>query len=275
MAVAVRNSTSAYSYDGINWYTNRIPSSANHIIWCSSINVFIIGCPYANFLYSADGINWKVLAPPNSNNWWRIKWIEELSMLITVSNGGATQRIAYLIVPGLNNNSSNIFSHKSQLFMNKLTGRLGIGTETPNYQLELSTDSAGKPSSNTWTVASDIRLKENIENANLSICYNIIKNLKLKKYTWNDNIFNQYQIKDRTKLGWIADEVEIIFPKAVDIKNAYNLNDCKVLNIDQIINAMYGCTQKIIDDYDLIENDIVNINNSFNEIETFINELEL
>jgi hypothetical protein len=275
MAIAVKDSVSTYSYDGINWYTNRMPISSNNIIWCSSINVFITISPYTNLLYSIDGITWNIITAPSSDNWTRIKWVEELSIIMAVSTGGNAQRIAYLTIPGLNNNRSNLFSHKSQLFMDKLNGRLGIGTSVPNYQLELSTDSAGKPSTNTWTVASDIRLKENIENADLSICYNIIKNLKLKKYIWKDNIFNQYQIKDRSKLGWIADEVEIIFPKAVDIKNAYNLNNCKVLNIDQIINAMYGCTQKIIDDYDLIESDIVNINNSLNDIETFINELEL
>lgn len=275
MAIAVKNSISAYSYDGINWYTNRIPNNANHIIWCSSINVFITISITSNLLYSTNGIDWKIIPPPNSNNWVRVKWIEELSMLIIINNASTPDRVAYLIISGLNNNKSNIFSHKSHLFMNKLNGRLGIGAEIPNYQLELSTDSAGKQSTNTWSIASDIRLKENIENADLLICYNIIKNLKLKKYTWKDDIFNQYQIKDRTKLGWIADEVETIFPKAVDIKNSNNLNDCKILNIDQIINAMYGCTQKIIDDYDFIENDIISINNSFNNIEIFINELQL
>jgi hypothetical protein len=38
-------------------------------------------------------------------------------------------------------------------------GRLGLGTTTPAYQLELSTDSAAKPSTNTWTIVSDSRIK--------------------------------------------------------------------------------------------------------------------
>ncbi|KKS54274.1 MAG: hypothetical protein UV61_C0002G0017 [Candidatus Gottesmanbacteria bacterium GW2011_GWB1_43_11] len=41
-------------------------------------------------------------------------------------------------------------------------GKVGLGDATPSYQLELSTDSAGKPTSNTWTIVSDQRLKENI-----------------------------------------------------------------------------------------------------------------
>lgn len=39
------------------------------------------------------------------------------------------------------------------------TGYLGLGTSGPSYQLQLSTDSAAKPSTNTWTIASDARLK--------------------------------------------------------------------------------------------------------------------
>jgi hypothetical protein len=42
-------------------------------------------------------------------------------------------------------------------------GRLGIGINTPSYQLQLSTDSAAKPTTNTWTIASDERIKTNIQ----------------------------------------------------------------------------------------------------------------
>ena len=41
-------------------------------------------------------------------------------------------------------------------------GNVGIGDTTPSYQLELSTDSAAKPTSNTWTVPSDRRIKKDI-----------------------------------------------------------------------------------------------------------------
>src|SRR3989344_7348520 len=41
-------------------------------------------------------------------------------------------------------------------------GKVGIGTATPSYALQLSTDSAAKPTSNTWTIASDVRLKKEI-----------------------------------------------------------------------------------------------------------------
>jgi trimeric autotransporter adhesin len=41
-------------------------------------------------------------------------------------------------------------------------GNVGIGTSSPSYQLQLSTDSAAKPTSALWTIASDKRIKENI-----------------------------------------------------------------------------------------------------------------
>jgi hypothetical protein len=41
-------------------------------------------------------------------------------------------------------------------------GNVGIGTTSPSYQLQLSTDSAAKPTTNTWTIASDARIKTNV-----------------------------------------------------------------------------------------------------------------
>jgi len=43
------------------------------------------------------------------------------------------------------------------------SNRVGIGTGTPSYQLQLGSDSAAKPTTNTWTIASDERIKTNIQ----------------------------------------------------------------------------------------------------------------
>ena len=272
--IIVSNTTNmAYSYNGTDWFISRNGILISQIIWSSQLQMFI-GCGgTANFSYSYNGLVWMPIVRPNTNNWTRICWISEWNMLISVSTNG-TSRITYLILQGLVNNRAQLFGHKSQIFFNKNNGRLGLGTETPNFQLQLSSDSAAKPTSNTWAVASDSRLKENIENADLNICYNIIKSLKLKRYKWKDNIFDEYQIKDRVKLGWIADEVETIFPKAVEVKNIFGLNDCKILNIDQIIASIYGCTQKLINEYEILDNKTNNIDNNLNIINDFINQLE-
>jgi len=41
-------------------------------------------------------------------------------------------------------------------------GKVGIGTSSPSYQLQLSLNSAAKPTSSSWTIASDGRLKKDI-----------------------------------------------------------------------------------------------------------------
>ena len=124
--------------------------------------------------------------------------------------------------------------------------KVGIGLTTPTYLLHLNADSAGKPSTNTWTVSSDARLKTDIILADIDICYTNIKNLPLKRYTWRDDVYTTEQVADRSKLGWIAQDVEMIFPKAVTTSDAHGYNDCRSLNADQIYACSYGAIQKLI-----------------------------
>lgn len=141
------------------------------------------------------------------------------------------------------------FANTTYAFNIMTSGNIGIGTSTPSYQLQLSSDSAAKPSTSTWTVASDERLKENITQANLDICYNNIKNLPLRRYTWKDSVYTPDQVPDRTQLGWIAQEVKEIIPKAVHTNNEiHGLKDCHTLNSDQILASLYGAVQKLIQD---------------------------
>ena len=172
------------------------------------------------------------------------------------------------------------------------SGQVGIGTASPSAQLELSTDSAKKPSTNTWTIASDSRLKTNITDANKDRCLEIVRQIPLKRYTWKNEVYSQEAVKDRSKLGWIAQDVESVFPKAVGTNRfAYNqvfedvvtpeldedgnavldedgnaktktekrlvsedvIEDCKDLNSDQIYAVMYGAIQKLAEENDSLK----------------------
>ena len=134
------------------------------------------------------------------------------------------------------------------------TGYVGIGTTSPAYQLTVASDSAAKPSTNTWTISSDVRLKTNITQANLDTCYDNVKNIPLKRYTWLDSVYTEEQVPDRSKLGWIAQDVETILPKSVEIKNQHGIEDCRSLNADQIIACLYGAVQKLIQKVEQLEN---------------------
>lgn len=123
---------------------------------------------------------------------------------------------------------------------------VGIGTGTPTYKLHLSVDSAGKPGTNVWTITSDERIKTDIVDANLDTCYDIVKNLPLKYFRWRDDVYTEEQVPDRHKMGWIAQAVETVFPKAVStVPEAYGLSNVKNLNTDQIYAAMYGALQSL------------------------------
>lgn len=98
-------------------------------------------------------------------------------------------------------------------------GSVGIGTATPAYKLEISTDSAGKPGvGGLWTVVSDERIKTDITPADLDRCYEIVKSVPLKHFGFAPGVYTDDQINDKHSLGWIAQDVQKVFSKAVSVK---------------------------------------------------------
>ena len=128
-----------------------------------------------------------------------------------------------------------------------VSGSLGIGGVTqPQYLLQLQRDSAAKPSSSTWTVFSDRRLKEDIQDCDLRRCVEIVKAVPLSRFTWRDDVHSQYDVPDRSKLGFVAQDVQRVFPKAVSPQVAHGLDDCLSLNTDQMMMALYGAVRAIL-----------------------------
>ena len=128
------------------------------------------------------------------------------------------------------------------------SGNIGIGM-TPTVQFELSGSVGQKASGSTWSNPSDSRLKKDIELADLDRCYEIVKNLPLKRYTLRDDVFSPEQANDRNKLGWVAEDVRPFFAKATPVvpfilPTGEVIKDCLTLDVDQIFAAMYGALQK-------------------------------
>jgi len=137
--------------------------------------------------------------------------------------------------------------------------KVGIGKTNPIYQLQLSQDSAAKPTSSVWTAISDRRIKEDIVDADLDTCLENVKNLKLHYYKIRDDII---MLNDSHKLGWIAQEVEEILPKSVTtIPEQYGLTNVKNLDVDQIYVNMFGAIQKLIKENEELKADVEALEN--------------
>jgi hypothetical protein len=120
------------------------------------------------------------------------------------------------------------------------------GSPVTLYQLDLSTADARKLSGASWATGSDERIKKNIVLADTYICYSTIKALPLKYYEWNiiDPV-TQTKIKtnEEHELGFIAQEVEKVFPNAVKQSQDYGFSNFRTLDVDQLLKMHYGATQ--------------------------------
>ena len=146
------------------------------------------------------------------------------------------------------------------------SSNVGVGTNAPAYLLHVNTDSAGKPGAGgLWTVVSDERIKKDIELADLDRCYEIVKYIPLKYFGWKDGVYTADQVKDRHNLGWIAQDVQKVFPKATSVipfKNEnIQIDDCLDLNSGQMIMAMYGALQKTMQEVELLKAEIKSLKN--------------
>jgi hypothetical protein len=124
------------------------------------------------------------------------------------------------------------------------------------FRLAITHDSAVKPGSASWTTTSDMRVKENIVNANVDQCYSDIKSLALRRFTWQSTFFQEWDGEDRRVLGFVAQEVSSIMPKSVKVMPAYGYSDFQFINIDQINMALYGAVKKTIEDKEILESTV-------------------
>ena len=144
-------------------------------------------------------------------------------------------------------------SSSSGLFWDTTNSRLGIGLTGPSYQLDLSTDGARKLTSTTWLTGSDQRIKTDIESANLQMCYDTVKSIDLKYFKWNFPTDSNVVPDDKHSLGFIAQEIQKVFPNAVSESNSYGYTDFLSLNTDQILKAMYGALKQTMADKEALE----------------------
>ena len=173
-----------------------------------------------------------------------------LASKITLGDVSITPTYTFQQISTTGNTTSHTIEFNNADTSLVTASNVGIATSAPAYTLEVN-GTAAKTGGGTWTSTSDARLKENIQDANLDVCYDTVKNLKLRRFRWRDDVEG---ITDKNVIGWIAQEVEEVLPKSVStVDEKYGLEDVKFLNADQIYAAMFGTIQKLIEDKERLE----------------------
>ena len=156
-----------------------------------------------------------------------------------------------------NSTNSNIY---------KNYGNVGIGTAIPNYKLHVEgqlyaaqggTSGTGNTS---WTTTSDMHVKDNITKASYVKCYNNINNIELYRFNYKPILNNT---RDNNQLGFIAQEVEGIFPKSVK-RNKMILNNQEhevlALDVTQINYTLFGAVKYLAEKVEALKQKVNNIN---------------
>jgi len=128
-------------------------------------------------------------------------------------------------------------------------GYVGIGTTSPEYNLDVrgniysSTGGYTGSTLTTWTVLSDRRIKENIVKASYEKCLDNVKNIELYNFNFKDNCVNT---NDKHQLGFIAQEVREVYPKAINVITNEKIEELLTLNTTQIKYTLYGSVKCLI-----------------------------
>lgn len=149
------------------------------------------------------------------------------------------------------NNSTPIFTLEvnGNARISSLTVDAGTNVTSTNTTFSLAVWGAGgvaRVGGTTWTQISDERIKENIVEADYDRCYEDIKAVPLRRFTYISTLFDRVPLVDRNVLGFIAQEVSTIQPKSVTTSEAFGIDNLFWLNIDQMNMALYGAVKKLM-----------------------------
>ena len=136
----------------------------------------------------------------------------------------------------------------------------------PNYKLHVegqiyAAQGGTSGSGNTaWTSTSDMRVKDNIKKASYIKCYNNINNIELYRFNYKPVLNNT---RDINQLGFIAQEVEEIFPKSVKRnKMIFDNQEQEILALDvtQINYTLFGAVKYLAEKVEALKKRVNKIN---------------
>ena len=153
----------------------------------------------------------------------------------------------------INVSSSTICFNNSNLILKRVYEHnkyayIGINTAVdPSYSLDIGFGDARKPTGVTWVTASDSRVKQNISTADYNLAAEQISSLRLVSYIWSEPYRSQRHLRSDRILGFLSQEVELIFPSSVSHMAEYGYEDFKSLDVDQLYMAKYMVTRGLLE----------------------------
>jgi len=149
-------------------------------------------------------------------------------------------------------NLGNWYSSDNSNNIHRLTGNVGIGTTDPQYSVDTSGvlyashgGFTGGTSTN-WATSSDERIKDNITSASNETCYENVKNINLYKFNYKEQFANN---KNETQYGFIAQEVQKYYPKAVKYEKIKVKDDTYenflTINQTQLNYTLFGAVKHL------------------------------
>jgi hypothetical protein len=296
VATGVGTNTLAYSWDGITWVgltTTVFLTAGQGVTWNGRIFI-AAGQGTNNLAWSSNGVNWNgvtgtslfgntgfalgfssntqpsfrnefldifpqgILLPYRSTN-----QILTLQSSMILNNTLCIDNTFFRV--GINCNSPsydldvNGAVKMSTLTLGSFSSFSTIGPAASNIRLAVLQGDAYKPTGTTWNITSDQRIKENIVDADYEWCYNDIKTLRLRRFTYAQRFIDEAQVYDRRVLGFIAQEVSTIFPKAVSQGPGFGYPDLYSLNVDQINMAAFGALKKVMVDKENLQSTLLSL----------------
>lgn len=98
--------------------------------------------------------------------------------------------------------------------------------------------------------ASDPTLKEHIRDADLDKCYAAVEGLPLRRFKYIDPYMSTFQQKDTHRLGFIATELETVFPKSITYTRMDDIpgyeSTFRMIDTQQVEMAHIGATKVLM-----------------------------
>ena len=112
--------------------------------------------------------------------------------------------------------------------------------------------------------ASDPALKENIQHANMAMCYMTLASLSLRRYQYSEPYISTFHVQDRNRLGFLTREVADILPNSVTPSGTllpWNASSFDTLDLTQIKMSQFGVTKSLMKLVEYLEQEVSTVSN--------------